>query len=153
MSRWPAALKLALALPFLAAQEQPVIRVDVKLVHVLATVKNSEGQLVGTLDQGDFEIYDNGARQRVAVFERQTAQPLNVALMVDTSGSTAKDLRYEQESVNRFFKAFFAEGNPADLIALYSFNWQVTREHYFTHSHAGLERAVRQLKAEAGTCL
>ena len=84
------------------------------LVRVFATVKNPAGELVGALNKEDFEILDNGVPQQIAVFERQTAQPLSVALMVDASGSTAKDLKYEVDSVARFFKALFAEGNPKD---------------------------------------
>jgi Ca-activated chloride channel family protein len=132
---------------------QPVIRVDVRLVRVLATVKNSAGELVGALNKEDFEILDNGAPQQIAVFERRTDQPLSVAMMVDASGSTAKDLKYEVESVNRFFKALFAEGNPEDTVALYSFNYQVTRHNFFTHNQAPLEHSLRLIRGEAGTSL
>jgi Ca-activated chloride channel homolog len=146
-------LVLVLVPALLAAQESPVIRVDVDLVRVVATVKNPDGQLVGALDKHDFEIYDNGKSQEIAVFERQTAQALSVGLLIDTSGSTAKELKYEIESVNRFLKALFAEGNPDDMVALYCFNWQVERLNYFTHNLAPLERSLRGLKAEAGTSL
>src|SRR5882757_6804573 len=74
-----------------------VIKVDVNLVHTLATVKNAAGQLVGTLSKDDFEVYDNGAKQEVAVFEHHTELPLSVALCIDISGSTAKDLKYETD--------------------------------------------------------
>lgn len=137
----------------LLAQPQPVIRVNVQLVRVLATVKDTGGQLVGSLDKGDFEIYDNGKQQQVAVFEHHTEQPLSVSLLVDTSGSTAIELKYELESVNRFLKAVFVEGNPDDALALYSFNWQVTRHNSFTHNHTSIERSLKTLKAEAGTAL
>ena len=80
-------------LPFLfaaamCAQEAPVFRTDVNLVRVVATVKNQAGDLVGTLQKGDFDVFDNGARQEISVFERRTELPLSVALLVDTSGST-----------------------------------------------------------------
>lgn len=144
----------AALVPLLAlAQESPVIRVDVNLVRVLATAKNPAGQPVGALEKADFEIYDNGKQQEIAVFERQTEQPLSVALMIDTSGSTAKELKYETEAVSRFLKALFGEGNRNDMAALYSFNWQVERHNYFTRNHAPLERSLRGLKAEAGTSL
>ena len=142
---------MALFAGVLAAQ--PVIRVDVRLVRVLATVKNPAGELVGALNKEDFEILDNGAAQQIAVFERQTDQVLSVAMMVDASGSTAKDLKYEVESVNRFFKALFAEGNPLDSVALYSFNYQVIRHNFFTHNQAPLEHSLRLIRGEAGTSM
>ena len=123
------------------------------LVRVLATVKNPAGELVGALNKDDFEILDNGVKQQIAVFERQTEQPLSVAMMVDASGSTAKDLKYEVDSVARFFKALFAEGNPKDAVALYSFNYQVTLHNFFTHNQAPLEHSLRLIQGEAGTSL
>jgi len=129
------------------------IKVEVNLVRVLATVKNPAGQLVGALNKDDFEIQDNGATQQIAVFERQTDQPLSVALMVDASGSTAKDLKYETDSVVRFLHALFAEGNPKDTVALYSFNYEVTVHNFFTHNQTPLEHSLRNLTGEAGTSL
>jgi Ca-activated chloride channel family protein len=134
------------------AQDPPTIRVDVSLVHVIATVKNGAGELVGTLQKEDFEIFDNGARQQIAVFGRQTDQPLSVALLVDTSGSTAKDLGYETVSAARFLKALLTEGNPEDRVALYTFSYDVTQGP-FTRNYAGLERDLKLLKGEAGTSL
>src|SRR5262245_29679514 len=71
----------ALAGPVLA-QPQPVIRVDVNLVRIVATVKTPAGELAGGLRKEDFQVSDNGAPQEIAVFERQTDQPLSVALLV-----------------------------------------------------------------------
>src|SRR5690349_2182797 len=125
MFRWPAKPFAFLIAATLAAQD-PVIRVDVQLVHIIATVRNRAGDLVGALTREDFEIFDNGAPQNIAVFQRQTEQPLSVALMVDTSGSTAKDLKYETESAARFLHSLLSEGRPEDSVALYSFNYDIT---------------------------
>ena len=136
----------------LGAQDT-TFHVDVNLVRVLATVKDSSGRLIGALGKDDFTVSDNGAPQQVAVFERQTEQPLLVSLLIDNSGSTAKDLKYEVESVNRFLRALFAEGNPKDALALYSFNYEVRKLTHFTRNHATIERALRGIKGEAGTSL
>ena len=109
----------------LALAQDPILRVDVRLVPVLTTVRDGSGALLGSLSQADFSIFDNGAPQQISIFERRTEQPLSVALMVDTSGSTASNLKYETDSVLRFLKTLFAEGNPEDSVALYSFNYQV----------------------------
>ena len=93
----------AAAALFGLAQTEPTIRVDVRLVRILATVKDAAGQLTGDLAKGDFAVTDNGAPQEIAVFERQTETPLSVAILIDTSGSTAKDLRYEVDSVQTSF--------------------------------------------------
>jgi Ca-activated chloride channel homolog len=135
------------------AQPQPVIRVDVNLVRVIATVKTPTGELAGGLRKEDFQVFDNGVPQEVAVFERLTDQPLSVALLVDTSGSTANDLKYEIDSASRFLKALLGEGNPSDVVALYSFNWKVTENRAFTHSLLSLTNCLKTLHGEGGTSL
>lgn len=138
---------------FAWAQEAGTIRVDVRLVRILATVKDRNGALVGSLNKEDFQVADNGAPQQIAVFERQTDQPLSVALLIDNSGSTAKDLKYEVDSVTRFTRALLREGNPEDAVALYSFNWEIVRHNGYTRNVGAIDRSLRLLKGEAGTSL
>lgn len=141
----------SLAAPALA--QDSTFRVDVNLVRILATVKDNAGRLIGNLEKEDFTIRDNGSVQQVAVFERRTEQPLLVSLLIDNSGSTAKDLKYEIESVNRFLRALFNEGNPKDALALYSFNYEVRKLTNFTRNQSSLERSLKGLRGEAGTSL
>jgi Ca-activated chloride channel family protein len=144
-----------LAAPALALQTQqpPLFRVNVRLVRVLATVKDRAGKLVGSLDKSDFSIYDNGALQEISVFERLTKQPLSISVLIDTSSSTAKDLGYEIESLNRFFKALLRSGNPADAAALYQFDYNVTQLQGFTHRVSVLEDRLKRVKGTGGTSL
>jgi Ca-activated chloride channel family protein len=130
-----------------------VFRADVNLVRVLATVKNQAGELVGALQKGDFTVFDNGARQEISVFERRTELPLSIALLVDTSGSTNKELLYETDSASRFLRALLSEGNPEDAVALFSFNYEVTMQHDFTHNYRSLEARLKTLHGDAGTAL
>ncbi|MEK7406023.1 MAG: VWA domain-containing protein [Acidobacteriota bacterium] len=143
---------LAAALLCAFAQET-VFKVDVKLVRVLATVKDGAGQLVGSLEKADFTILDNGVRQELAVFERHTEQPLSVAVLIDTSLSTGIELAYETESVAKFLKALVGEGNPRDTAALYSFSHDVTLRTGFTRRLERLEGSLKGLKPLGGTSL
>lgn len=136
-----------------SAFAQDPIRVDVRLVHVVATVKDPSGALIGSLDKQDFTIFDNGVPQDISIFERRTEQPLSVALLIDNSGSTAKDLKYEVDSVVRFLRALFREGNPEDAVALYSFNYEIVKQHRFSRDVASLEKPLRTLRGDAGTAL
>src|SRR5580704_10669774 len=148
-----AGLSILCGLGVATLAQDSTFRVDVNLVRILATVKDNSGRLIGDLEKQDFTILDNGAAQQVAVFERRTEQPLLVSLLIDNSGSTAKDLKYEVESVNRFLHALFSEGNPKDALALYSFNYEVRLLSHFTRNQSTLEHSLRGLKGEAGTSL
>src|SRR5215472_11828720 len=137
-----------------AVVAQTRIGVNVNLVHAVAAVKTETGQIVGTLQKDDFEIYDNGVRQQIKVFEHQTDQKLSVALLVDISGSTAKELAYEADSAGRFLRALLAEGNPEDAVKLYTFNWRVTEEtRRYTRDLKTLNGILKTMHGEAGTAL
>jgi len=137
----------------LAAAQERTFTVDVRLVRLLAAVQDDHGKPAGDLNKDDFTVYDNGVKQDVSVFERYTQQPLSVALLVDISGSTAKDLKYEADSVSRFLKTLFREGNPLDSCALFTFNWEVRLRTSFTRNMQRLEHEMRLLRGEAGTAM
>ncbi len=148
--RWLAA---ALCAGALLAQQPTVFHSNVNLVRVLATVKTLAGQTVGTLGKDEFEVYDNGVKQPVAVFEHQTEQALSVVLMVDTSGSTAKELKYEADSSSRFFRALLGEGNLEDSAALFTFNWEVREQQPFTRDLKALDARLKLMHGDAGTAM
>jgi Ca-activated chloride channel homolog len=151
-ARWYHLIFALCVLP-IAAQQDTVIRVNVRLVRALVTVKDAAGGLVGSLAKNNFTVYDNGAKQDVAVFEHHTDQPLSIAVLFDTSASVGIALKYEMESATRFLRAVLREGNPDDELALYSFNWQVRVQSSYTRRTERLERAVHALRAEGGTSL
>jgi Ca-activated chloride channel homolog len=145
LSAWP--------LAFVAAAQDAVIRVNVRLVRLIVTVKDRAGQPVGTLQKSNFQVFDRNVAQEIAVFEHSTAQPLSVAVLIDISGSTGKDLKYEVTSVETFLKTLFGEGNAEDRAALYSFNWEVTRQLSFTRRLDRFRKPLSRLRPEAGTAL
>jgi Ca-activated chloride channel homolog len=128
-------------------------KVNVRLVRLLATVKDANGQLIGSLTKSDFTVYDNGVQQDIAVFAPQTEQPLSVAVLVDSSASTGIEQHYELDSVRKFFKALLFQGNPQDTAALYSFNWEVTLLGGYTRRFARLDISLKQLHSEGGTSM
>lgn len=142
-----------IALAAVAFSQTSVFKVDVQLVRVLATVKDLNGKLIANLNKQDFQVSDNGVPQQIAVFEHHSETPFSVAFMVDTSGSTAKDLKYEVTSAGRFLHSLFREGNTGDRVSLYSFNWEVVEQQGYTRNLGSLERAMKNFKAEAGTAM
>jgi Ca-activated chloride channel homolog len=133
--------------------QDTTIRVNVRLVRSLVTVKDQNGALIGSLNKEDFTVLDNGVQQQIAVFERQTEQPLSVALMIDTSASVGIELRYELDSAAKFLKALVSEGNPEDAAALYAFDWQTTLLRSFTRRYSLLEQALGKVRTSGGTSM
>lgn len=135
------------------AAQEPVFRVDVRLVRILATVRDGRGALVGHLEREDFVVTDNGVEQEIAVFERQSAQPLSVAVLLDRSRSTQRERAYELTALRRFFQALVRESSGEDAAALYSFNYEVVLQVDYTRRLEPLEAALRRLKSEGATAM
>ncbi len=135
---------LATACLLCAQQPPPLIRTEVTLVHVPATVRNQTGELVGTLTKDDFTISDNGVAQEIAFLQHTTEMPLSIALLLDTSGSTSKELKYELDCASRFLRALLSDGNAEDSVGLYDFSYDVSA-HSFTHNFSNLDRYLKDL--------
>jgi len=136
-----------------SVEEPPTFSVRVNLVRLLVSVRDANGALVSNLDRRDFQVFDGGVRQEISVFERNTSLPLSVAVMIDTSGSTQRDLHYEVESILKFIPALLDAGNPDDAFELFSFNWRTNLESDFSRNQKRAERVLHALKGEGGTSL
>ncbi len=141
-------------LPPKSPGETPNFAIKVNLVRLLVTVREAaSGALVATLGKQDFQVFDSGSRQEIALFEQTTSVPLSVALLMDTSASVQNDLHYEEESVLHFIPALLDAGNPQDSFAIFTFNWHTSLEADFSRSRKHAERVLHGLKGEGGTSL
>lgn len=146
-----AAFFAALALPPAAfAQNPSVIRVNTDLVNIYASVLDASGQPVIDLTRDDFQISENGVPQKIARFEAQTSRPLDLALMIDTSGSEYSELRFEAEAADQFIAKVI---RPGDSLGFFEFDEDVTEIGTFTDNIRQLQGNVQRMEPGAGTSL
>jgi VWFA-related protein len=86
----------------LSAQEIPMISVNVKVVNVLATVRDKRGKIVNTLGKDDFILEEDGRPQAIRYFTRETDIPLTLGLLVDTSLSQIEVIDEEKNASGAF---------------------------------------------------
>ena len=129
-----------------AEQQLPTIRVDVEVVNVLCTVKDRKGRLVNTLSASDFEILEDGQRQTIRYFSRETDLPLTIGLLVDTSVSQFRLVPAEKEAAETFLHRVLG---PKDLAFLISFDTDVDLLQDFSSSLALLRRGLEKLRVNA----
>ncbi len=110
----------------LSPAQQTTLHVDVGLVNVFCSVTDQAGAPIGNLTRDDFALFENGKAQPIAVFERDTAAPLAIALAIDLSGSTHKDFPTEQQAAQHFAKEVLRPQDRADLIAFSDGTREVT---------------------------
>jgi Ca-activated chloride channel homolog len=100
----------------LPAQEQEPIRVNVKLINVGFAVRDSRGKLVMDLKQDDFEIFEDGAPQKISFFAKSTDVPLNLGLLVDMSGSQEPFMKRHHKDLETFLKKSLGPRDRAFLL-------------------------------------
>jgi Ca-activated chloride channel homolog len=133
-----------------AEEPNSTIRVNVKLVNVFTTVTNSGGAPVSSLKQDDFQLYEDGKLQKIAVFQRESELPLSIVIAVDTSLSTRNDQKLELESARRFSHAIL---RPIDGISLFQFSEVVDQLTPFTADIRVIDRGINRVHTGAATAL
>jgi len=137
-------------LAFWPCAQEPRIHVEVNLVNLLVSVVDKNGRLVLDFPKEAFEVYEEGVKQNVALFEAETNQPLDLALMVDSSLSALKELRFEREAAAHFIRQVV---RPGDRLAVFQFSDTVTQLAGFSSDVPALQAAVRRIEPGAGTSL
>jgi Ca-activated chloride channel family protein len=136
-----------------APQQQPstTLKVDVNLVNVFVTVTDDQGAPVGGLKKENFVLKEDGQEQKIAVFDKESALPLSIALAIDTSLSTRHDLPLEQASAKRFAHAIM---RPVDGLSVYGFS-EVVRESTagYTADLKRIEESIDHIRVGAATAL
>jgi Ca-activated chloride channel family protein len=119
-----------------------VLRITANLVSVPVTVINRQGQYVVDLLQNDFRIYEDGAEQTIAHFSN-VDRPFAVALLIDTSGSTAPFL----DQIKGAAKAFVEQLRPSDKVRPVYFHGEIkSLTKVGTHDRGQLNAAIDQIE-------
>ena len=126
-------------------------RVNVDLINVYCTVFNKETKsFVTNLPQDAFTVLEDGQKQEIKNFSRESNLPLTLALLVDTSQSVAPKLKFEQEAATSFFYSLLKERDHGMLIG---FDSGVTLVQDLTNDPNKLEKNIRSLQAAGNTAL
>lgn len=98
------------------------------------------------LTVNNFEVYEDGKRQKIEKFISPSDLPLNIALLIDTSNSVKLKLPFEKDA-GEAFVATVTTYRKKDKILLASFDSDVELHQDFTDNQELLIRALRKLKA------
>src|SRR5579863_348076 len=133
-------------------QSEPMetLVVDVKLVNVFVTVTDEHGAPIGGLKKENFVLREDDREQRIAVFDKESALPLSIALAIDTSLSTRHDLPLEQASAKRFARAIL---RPVDALSVFGFSETVLQSSSYTADMKRIEEGIDHIRLGAATAL
>jgi Ca-activated chloride channel homolog len=135
--------------------EGDVVRVDTQLVSVPAVVTDTTGRPLSGLRAENFQIIEDGQRQTIANFGTADT-PFEIALLLDTSGSTRDDVALIRSAANSFIDAL----RPGDRVGVVAFNTAQTVAEPIatvevltplTGDRQALRKAIENLGASNGT--
>ena len=128
--------------------DQPSFRAGIELVSLNVTVTDGASRYVTDLQQDNFEVYEDGVRQDVALFTHGNL-PIALALLIDTSASMETRLATAQEAAGGFARKL----RPQDLAEVIDFDNRVNILQPFTSKVSDLELAIRRTSAGGSTSM
>src|SRR5208337_2933782 len=128
----------------LRSQQPPTISVNVKVVNVLATVRNKQGEIVRNLTKDDFRLEEDDRPQTIGYFARETDLPLTLGLLVDTSMSQRRVLDQERSASSTFLDQVLRVNK--DMAFVIHFDREVELLQDLTSSRQKLQSALGLLQ-------
>jgi VWFA-related protein len=129
-------IPLSLAIWMAPGQDEATFKSDVRVVSVLASVRDKKGAFVRDLSKDDFSLIEDGRPQTITYFARETNLPLTLGLMVDTSMSQHRLLDAERGASYRFLDRMLRD---QDQVFIMQFDMAVQLSQDLTSSRKQLE--------------
>ena len=132
-----------------------MVRVDTQLVSVPAVVTDRAGRPVAGLRADNFQVFEDGRPQQIVNFAT-TEAPFEVALLLDTSGSTRADVGLIRRAALSFVEAL----RPGDRVAVVAFSTKQEGESklaavevlsFLTDDRKALSDSIEMVGESAGT--
>ncbi len=123
------------------------VRITAREVRVPVTVVDKKGVPVTGLSKADFQVFEDKAPQQfefIGELKELQKLPVYVAVLMDTSSSTAGKLKFEQEAALNFL--YTVTRVRKDRAAFVTFDDEVKLRQDFTTNLDLLERAVSAVK-------
>lgn len=115
------------------------IKIDTRLVSVPVIVSDRNGRYISGLSQKDFQIFQDGSEQKIDLFTTAD-EPINVALLIDTSQSTRGVLGDIKDSARAFIKLL----GPQDKAMIVSFDYDTHILSPLVSDQDQLKHAIKQ---------
>lgn len=142
-----AVIVLAAALAAVPALAQR-FRAGIDVVSLGVTVIGPGDRYVTDLEQGEFEVFEDGVLQNLSFFSR-LQMPIALAILLDTSASMEEKLLTAQAAAIGFVNRL----RPGDIAEVIDFDSTVQTLQVFTGDVSELDRAIRNTTAGGSTSL
>jgi Ca-activated chloride channel homolog len=125
-----------------------IFRAGVEIVSLNVTVTDPQGRYVTDINQEEFSVFEDGAKQELTYFNR-TNLPIALSLLIDSSASMEQRMENAQEAAIGFARRI----RPQDLAQVVDFDSRVEIKLGFTNQAEALEAAIRSTSSGGSTAL
>jgi len=127
-------------------EQQGSVVIPIRRVRLPITVTDKKGQFVPGLTKEDFMVLEDKVPQQIETFsdDLSLTLPLYIAVLMDTSPSTAGKLKFQQESAMNFIQTVVKPRKDRVLFA--TFDDQINLLQDFTDKLDLLDKAVYSVK-------
>ncbi len=126
--------------------EGDTLKIGVKLVQLVFSAVDERNRPVADLNASEVEVYENGTRQEIEVFQRSHTLPMLLAILIDTSASQESLLEDEKNAAETFLDYYFREGR--DYGAILTFQGETRLEVGLTGNLRRLKTALKRVRRQ-----
>jgi VWFA-related protein len=123
---------------------QSIFSVDVDVVNVFVSVRDKNGTFIKDLTQDDFVLNEDGRKQTIRYFSRETDLPLTIGMIVDGTPSESNMMEEEKNASRVFLNKMLRPGK--DNAFLIQFGDEVEMLQDLTSSPEELATAIDRLE-------
>lgn len=139
------------AQPAPSAQGDDTQEISTLEVFLPIVVFDKENRFVPGLTRQNFRIFEDGKEQTIRSFDAPTQLPLHIGILLDTSSSVKRKLKFEQDAAAAFVLSILRHTTDKALFG--TFDSVVTLHVDFTRDSGELTRAIDSVKASGNTRL
>jgi len=131
-----------------ARAQQPTFRAGTQVVSLFVTVQDVQRRLIPDLMQDEFQIFDNEKPQPLVYFDN-SVHPINVVVMLDTSGSMTLTIGLLKQAAEQFIIRLL----PEDKARIGAFNDKIQINAKWSNDRDQLVTDIKDLDYGNGTRL
>jgi Ca-activated chloride channel homolog len=141
----------ALGFPARAQDETTQAGIEAVDVFLPIMVYDEDDRLMTGLTQRNFRVFEDGVEQKIETFEAPTQLPLQVAILMDTSSSVRRKLKFQQDAAADFVLSVLRGTTDRALFGTFDDDVELLID--FTSNTGDLTRAIDRVKAKGDTRL
>jgi len=98
------------------ATSDDAVRLGTDLVNVLFTAVDRNNRVIGDIRQEEISVLEDGRPQQIFTFKRETTLPINIAILMDLSGSQEYTFPQEKIAAGEFLRSIIRPNRDSAAI-------------------------------------